>query len=120
VDAGADAGEDVQVDSAGVQLVLEENEEFLHRARDPVRLVDHQRVTGLELVQGGVQLGSLPAGAGGLDDHLPTKRGGERVELRLVILRRGGDAGVADADAVVVRDGGGHPADRPGYRPETG
>jgi hypothetical protein len=46
--AGADPGEDLQVDLAGVQLVFQEHEKLFHRPGDPVRLVDHQGVAGLE------------------------------------------------------------------------
>ncbi|WUU22113.1 hypothetical protein OHA10_37075 [Kribbella sp. NBC_00662] len=46
--AGADPGEDVQVDRPGVQLVFEEYEEFFHRARDPVGFADHEGVAGLD------------------------------------------------------------------------
>jgi hypothetical protein len=38
VDPGADAGQDVQVDAAGVQLVFQQHEQFLHGPGDPVRL----------------------------------------------------------------------------------
>ena len=114
VDPGADAGQDVQVDPAGVQLVLQQHEQFLHGPGDPVRLVDHQRVAGLQLAQGLAQLGPVAAGAGGLHDDLPAVRRGQRVELGLVFLGPGGDPGVADADAVVVGGRGGHGADRPG------
>ncbi len=119
VDPGADAGEDVQVDSASVQLVFQQHEQFLHGPGDPVRLVDHQRVAGLQLAQGLAQLGPAAAGTGGLHDDLPAVRRGERVELGLVFLRPGGDPGVADADAVVVRGPGGHDANRPGNSPGT-
>jgi hypothetical protein len=46
VQPGAGAGEDVQRGAAGVQLLFEQHEQFLHRPRDPVRLVDHQGVAG--------------------------------------------------------------------------
>ena len=52
VDPGADAGEDVKVDAPGVQLVFQQHEQFLHGPGDPVRLVDHQGVAGLQRVQG--------------------------------------------------------------------
>jgi hypothetical protein len=119
VGPGADAGQDMQVDAAGVQLVFQQHEQFLHGPGDPVRLVDHQRVAGLQLGQGLAQLGPVTAGAGGLGDDLPAVRRGERVELGLVLLGPGGDPGVADPDAVVVGGRGGHGADRPGYRPAT-
>ena len=120
VDPGADAGQDVQVDSAGVQLVFQQHQQFLHGPGDPVRLVDHQRVPGLQLAQGLAQLRPVAAGAGGLDDDLAAVRRGERVELGLVFLRPGGDPGVADAGAVAAGGHGSHGADRPGYRPGTG
>ena len=120
VDPGADAGQDVQVDAARVQLVFQQHEQFLHGPGDPVRLVDHQCVAGLQLAQGLTQPGPVAAGAGGLGDDLPAVRLGERVELGLVFLGPGGDPGVADADAVVVGGHGGHGADRPAYRPATG
>ena len=118
VQARADAGQDVQVDPACMQLVFEQHEEFLHGTRHPVRLVDHQGVAGLEHVHRGKQFRALATGAGGLDDDLAAVRCGERVELRLVILGAGGDAGVADADAVVVDGGGSHGAIIPEPIPE--
>jgi hypothetical protein len=78
-----------------VQLVFRQHEQFLHGPGDPVRLADHQRVTGLQLAQGLAQLRPVAAGAGGLGDGLPAVRRGQRVELRLVLLRPGGDPGVA-------------------------
>ncbi len=57
VQPAADAGEDVQVDLTGVQLVLQQHEEFSHRAGDPVGLVDHQGVAGLEHGEGPAQSG---------------------------------------------------------------
>ena len=41
-------------------------------------------------------------------------------QLGLVFMGPGGDPGVADVDAVVVAEGGGHRADRLAYRPATG
>ena len=52
------------------------------------RLVDHQRVAGLQLAQGLTQPGPVAAGAGGLGDDLPAMRRGERVELGLVSWAR--------------------------------
>ncbi len=97
-----------------MQLVFEQHEEFLHGTRHPVRLVDHQGAAGLEHVHRGQQFRALATGAGGLDDDLAAVRCGERVELRLVILSAGGDAGVAYAHAVVVDGGGSHGASDPG------
>jgi hypothetical protein len=51
--AGADAGEDVQVDVAGVQFVFEQHQEFFHGAGDAVGFVDDQGVAGFEGGQGG-------------------------------------------------------------------
>jgi hypothetical protein len=116
--AGADPGEDVQVDPPGVQLILEEYEEFFHRASDPVGFVDHKGVAGLKQIQRGHQLGTLAAGTGCLDNDLAAVGGGERVELGLVVLDPGGDAGVSDADSVVVDVGGGHGSDRLENDPE--
>jgi len=82
-DLGADASQDVQIDAAGVQLIFQQHEQFLHGPGGPARLVDHQRVAGLQLVQGLAQLGPVAAGAGDLHDDLPAVRRGERVELGL-------------------------------------
>ncbi len=82
VQPGADAGEDVQVDLAGVQLVLQQDEEFFHRAGDPVGFVDHQGVAGLEYGERLAQLGPVGAGAGGLDDDVAAVCGGQRVQLQ--------------------------------------
>jgi len=92
----------VQVDLAGVQLVLQQHEKFFHRAGDPVGLVNHQGVAGLEHGEGLAQLGPLGAGAGGLDDDLAAVRVGQRVQLQLVVLGSSADAGVADAHGVAV------------------
>ena len=81
VQPGAGAGGDVQVDLTGVQLVLQQHEEFFHRAGDPVGLVDHQGVAGLEHGEGLAQLGPIGAGAGGLDDDVAAVCGGQRVQL---------------------------------------
>lgn len=40
-----DTAQTVQVEALGVQVVAQQPEQLLHRPRDPVRLVDHQRVT---------------------------------------------------------------------------
>jgi len=64
------AGENVQIDIACVQLVLKQNQQLLHGARDPVRLVDNQSVASFERIQDDAQLGSLTPGAGGLHDDL--------------------------------------------------
>jgi hypothetical protein len=56
VQAGADPGEDLQVHLAGMQLVLQEHQEFFHRPGDPVRLVDHQRVARLQRLECRVEL----------------------------------------------------------------
>ena len=123
VQPGADAGEDVQVDLTGVQLVLQQHEEFFHPAGDPVGLVDHQGVAGLEHGEGLAQLGPVGAGAGGLDDDLAAVRAGQRVQLQLVLLGSSADAGVADADGVAVggriAGGAAPPGDRPGSHPGT-
>jgi hypothetical protein len=82
--AGADPGEDVQVDPPSVQLILEEF--FIERA---IRSgLDHEGVAGLEQIQRGHQLGTLTAGACRLDDDLAAVGGGEHVELGLVVLDR--------------------------------
>ncbi|CAI7974355.1 hypothetical protein FRAHR75_1310015 [Frankia sp. Hr75.2] len=48
MEAGADAGEDVQVDAAGVELVLEEDQELLHGpGDDPLTAAQHQAATGV-------------------------------------------------------------------------
>ena len=52
------------------------------------RLVDHQRVPGLQLAQGLTQPGPVAASAGSLGNDLPAVRRGERVELGLVFLGR--------------------------------
>jgi hypothetical protein len=124
--AGAHPGQDLQHDAAGVQLVLDENQQLLHRPGDPVRFVDHQRVAGLQPVQGAAQLRPLPAGARGLHHHLPAVRAGKRVELRLMVLPAGRHPRVPDPDPVVRlrgagrRDGRGglHAAHRPGNIPQ--
>jgi hypothetical protein len=108
VDASADAGEDVQVDAAGVQLVLQEHEEFPHGPGYPVGLVDDQGVADLEPAQGLAELRAIAAGAGGLHDDLPAVRGGERVELGLVLLGASGDPGLAAPHAVVIHGHGRH------------
>ena len=53
VQAGADAGEDVRVDFAGVQLVFEQYQELFHGTGDAVGFVDDKGVAGLERGQGG-------------------------------------------------------------------
>ena len=82
MEAGADAGEDLQVDLPGVQFVLQEDEEFLHGAGDPVGLVDDQGVPGLEGGECGVESGPGAAGAGGFDDHLAATGHGQGVDCR--------------------------------------
>lgn len=44
-------------------------------------------------------------GAGGLDNHLPTARPSQRVELQLVILGAATDPGIADSHHVAVGRG---------------
>ncbi len=100
VQAGADASEDVQVDVAGAQVVLEQDEELLHGAGDPVGLVDDQGVPGVQGGQGGAQAGPFTAGARGLDDDVSAVGGGERAELELVVLGAGADPGVAHPHGV--------------------
>lgn len=89
-----------------------------HRAGDPVGFVDHEGVAGLEQIHRGHQLGTLAAGAGCLDDDFAAVGGGERVELGLVVLDPGGDAGVPDADGVVLDVGDDHGSDRLENDPE--
>jgi hypothetical protein len=97
----ADAGQDVQVDAAGVQLVFQQDEQFLHRPGDPVGLVDHQDVARSQSAQRGLQFRAGIAGAAGLDHDLAAVRGGQGIELGLVVQRPGADPGVADPEAVV-------------------
>lgn len=89
----------------GVQLVLEQDKEFLHGARDPVGL-DHECVAGLEHGQCLAQLRPVTACAGGLHDDLAAVgcvQCVQCVELELVILRSSGHPGVADPDGVGAR-----------------
>ncbi len=125
---GADAGEDLQVDLAGVQLVLQEHEKLLedekllHRPGDPVWLVDDQGVAGLERAKRRGELRPGPAGARGLDDHFPAVRRRQGLELHLVVLGTAGDPGLADPDGVGMNDrgvwGGVHPPIVPETVPE--
>jgi len=52
------------------QVVLKQDQQFLHRTRNPIRLVDHQQVAGLHSIEGGPWLGAVPVGAAGFDDDL--------------------------------------------------
>ena len=108
VQPSADARQDVQVDAVGVQLVLQQHQQLLHRPGDPVWLVDHQGVTRLERGKCAAQLRPGVAGAGGLHHDLAAVRGGQGVELHLVVLRPGADPRVADPDAVVEAGGNAH------------
>jgi len=56
MNTGAHPGQDLQDDAPGVQLVFDDDQQLLHGAGDPVRLVDHQGVAELEPVEGGAQL----------------------------------------------------------------
>jgi len=56
----------------------------------------------MQLVEDAPQPGLVVPGAGALGDDLAAIGGGERVQLCLVVLRSGGDVGVADADSAVV------------------
>jgi hypothetical protein len=101
VQPGADAGQNVQVDAAGVQVVFQQHQQLLHRPRQSVRLVDSERVAWVQVGQRAAQLRPGVAGAGGLDHDFPAVGGGQRVELRLVVLRPGAHPRAADPDTVV-------------------
>ena len=96
VDVGADPGQVVQVAAAGVQMILEQGDQFLHGPGDPVGIVDHQGVARPQPFRRGIQLGPVTSGEGGLDHDLAAD--GERYEH----ARTGGSTTSCRRSAAVV------------------